>query len=78
MCIIYQSHRDMSQLMKSVTKAAALQLASPISAELCSSVAGSHGCSGSVQPQRLVRSFPALYFHPECFVFVDIKAVCIY
>ena len=33
----------MSQLMKSVTEAAALQLASPITAELCSLVAGSHG-----------------------------------
>ena len=47
MCI-YQSHRDMSQLMESVMEAAALKLASPISVEPCSSVAGFRGWSGSV------------------------------
>ena len=66
---IYQSHRDMSQLMESVTEAAALQLASPISVEPCSSVAGFCGCSGSVQPRRLVEEFARTLLSPRMFFF---------
>ena len=59
----------MSQVMESVMEAASLQLALPISAELCSSVAGSHGCSGSVQPQRLVEEFACTLLSPTMFFF---------
>ena len=68
----------MSQLMESVTETAALQLASPISVESCSSAAGFRGCSGSIQPQRLVEEFARTLLSPRMFFFCKYKKLCLY
>ena len=68
----------MSQLMESVMEAAALQLASPISVELWSLVAGFHGYSGSVQPQRFVEEFDCTRLSPRMFCFCKYKSYVSY
>ena len=65
----------MSQLMESVMEAAALQLASPISLNCEVWWLVFTDIAAQSSHKDLWRSLIVLYFHLECFVFVNIKAM---